>query len=64
MTRSCVQDPRETMGIKPHRALSWRREQPCSGQGQPEIDVKRMVSHAQRTLVPSVHVRRPTSRRG
>jgi hypothetical protein len=23
MTRSCVQDPRETMGIKPHRAVSW-----------------------------------------
>ena len=29
MTRSCVQDPRETMGIKPHRALSWRGEQPA-----------------------------------
>ena len=51
MTRSCVQDPRETMGVKPHRALSWRGEQPCSRQGQTQLDVKWMVRCPQRTLV-------------
>ena len=51
MTRSCVQDPRETMGVKPHRALSWRGEQQCSRHGQAELDVKRMVRTPQRTLV-------------
>jgi hypothetical protein len=51
MTRSCVQDPRETMGVKPHRALSWRGEQPCSRPMRTQLDVKRMVRYAQRTLV-------------
>jgi hypothetical protein len=39
------------MGIKPHRALPWRGEQPCRRHGQAERDFKMMVRTRQRTFV-------------